>query len=70
MGERGALDPDGLGELALAVRLAALQRDQHEPDRQRSARRGEGIIEGPADDPGDPGEVQAQRRAGDYGRPS
>ena len=61
MGERGSLDPDRLGELALTGELAALQRDQHQPDRQRSARLGQGVVEGAADGPGDPGEVQAKR---------
>ena len=63
MGERGALDADRLGELALAGELPALQRDEHEPDRQRSARLGQGVVEGAADRSRHPGQMQAQRLA-------
>jgi hypothetical protein len=63
VGERGALDADRFGELALAGQLPALDGDEHQPDRQRSRSLGQGVVEGAAHDSRNPGQVQAQRLA-------
>ena len=48
VGEGRALDPDRLGELALGRGALRLEREEHEPDGPRSARLGEGVVEGAA----------------------
>ena len=63
VGQRGALDADSLGHLALIGRPLRLERDQHEPDGQRSAGLGQWVVEGAADHAGGAGEVQPDRAA-------
>ena len=59
--QRGALDAERLGQLPLRTRHPGLQRDQHQPHRQRAADLGQGVVEGAADELGGAGEAEADR---------
>ena len=62
VGQGCALDTDSLGQLALVGQRVGLERDEDEPDRQRSAGNGERVVEGAAGEPGGTREMEADRR--------
>ena len=59
--QRGALDAERLGQLPLRTGHPGLERDQHQPHRQRAADLGQGVVEGAADELGGAGEAEADR---------
>lgn len=63
MGQRRALDADHAGEFALIGKLARLDRQKREPDRQCAACFNQGSVEGLGDKLGGSAEIHADRRA-------
>ena len=61
VGEGRLPDPHRLGELPLILRLAELDVEEDQPDRQGAAGGGQGLVEGPAGEPGGAAEVEADR---------
>src|SRR4051794_16686536 len=62
-GERGPLDPQRSGQVALTRPLAGPQSVEHQPGGDRPARAGERAVEGPADRLGRLRELQPDRHA-------